>query len=53
MIRKMVPQLKKDRPMYKDIEAVKNLIRNGELLTAVNACSSQEVKASYPNELKL
>jgi len=37
VIRKRVPQLKKDRPMYKDIEAVKNLIRNGELLTAINA----------------
>lgn len=37
VIRKRVPPLKKDRPMYKDIEAVKNLIRNGELLTAINA----------------
>ncbi|MFB0514609.1 MAG: histidine ammonia-lyase [Candidatus Bathyarchaeia archaeon] len=37
VIRRRVPPLKKDRPMYKDIEAVKNLIRNGELLTAINA----------------
>jgi len=35
VIRKSVPRLIQDRPLHKDIEAVKDLIRNGELLTAV------------------
>jgi histidine ammonia-lyase len=36
VIRKSVPQLKEDRPVHKDIETVKNLIRDGTLLTAVS-----------------
>jgi histidine ammonia-lyase len=35
VIRKRVPQLIEDRPVYKDMEAVKDLIRSEELLTAV------------------
>jgi len=36
VIRKRVPQLKEDRPIYRDIAVVKNLIRDGELLTAMS-----------------
>jgi len=36
VVRKQVSQLKEDRPIYRDIEAVKNLIRNGELLIAMS-----------------
>lgn len=31
-VRSMVPAYREDRPMYKDIEAVKNLLLNGEML---------------------
>ena len=35
LVRKRVPPLKKDRPMYKDIETLKDLIRSGDLLKAM------------------
>ncbi len=35
LVRKRVPPLKKDRPMYKDIETLKDLIRSGDLLNAM------------------
>ncbi len=34
-IRKRVPPLKKDRPMYKDIESLRDLIHSGDLLKAI------------------
>jgi histidine ammonia-lyase len=41
-IRKTVPQLKEDRPIYKGIEAINNLIRNGKILTAISAAKRVE-----------
>jgi histidine ammonia-lyase len=35
LVRKRVPPLKKDRPMYKDIETIRDLIRSGDLANAV------------------
>ncbi|MGD8505269.1 MAG: histidine ammonia-lyase [Candidatus Bathyarchaeota archaeon] len=35
LLRKKVPPLKKDKPMYEDIEATKNLIHSGDLLKAL------------------
>jgi histidine ammonia-lyase len=40
VIRKRVSQLKEDRPIHRDVEAIKHLIHNGELLTHINACLS-------------
>lgn len=37
VIRKRVSPLKEDRAIYRDIETVKNMIRNGELPTETNA----------------
>jgi len=34
-VRKRVPPLKKDRPMYKDIETLKDLIRSEDFLKAI------------------
>ena len=35
VIRKYVSPLKEDRPLYKDIEKITSIIRNGEILEAV------------------
>jgi histidine ammonia-lyase len=36
-VRRVVPELIEDRPLYKDIEAVGGLLRSGELIRAVEA----------------
>jgi histidine ammonia-lyase len=35
VIRRHVPFLEKDRPIYRDIETMRQLVKSGELLTAV------------------
>jgi histidine ammonia-lyase len=35
VIRRRVPFLEKDRPLYRDIETMRQLVKSGELLTAV------------------
>jgi histidine ammonia-lyase len=37
LVRRVVPELVDDRPLYRDIEAVGALIRSGELVRAVEA----------------